>query len=142
GMIIATCVTTAKPVPAAGGLGTQIRAAAFNAPRVFRNAVSAVRESRHLPPLLAAFVLQALAAGTMLAAAPYLATYILRNEGAASILFVALVAPALALMPLARRLADRVGKRRAFAVATLVFAVGAGAMMLLFLPAGPGGSAS
>ncbi len=136
GMIIATFLTTPKPVPAAGGLGTQIRAAAFNAPRVFRNAVSAVRESRHLPPLLAAFVLQALAAGTMLAAAPYLATYILRNEGAASILFVALVAPALALMPLARRLADRIGKRRAFAAATLVFAAGAGSMMLLFLHAG------
>src|SRR5699024_472092 len=137
GMIIATLLTTPKAAPAGGGLGTEIRAAALNALRVFRNAVSAVRESRHLPPLLTAFVLQALAAVTMLAAAPYLATYILRNEGAASILFVALVAPALALMPLARRLADRVGKRRAFAVATLVFAVGAGSMMLLFLHAGP-----
>lgn len=136
GMVVSSVLTTPKPTPGPGGLGREIRTAALDAPRVFRNAVSAVRQSPHLKPLLFAFVLQALAAGTMLAAAPYLATYILENEGAASILFVALVAPALALMPLARRLADRIGKRRAFVVASLVFAFGAGSLMFLFLHVG------
>lgn len=136
GMIISALMTTPKAGPAPGGLGREIREAALNAPEVFRKSIAVVRGSVHLPPLLFAFILQALAAGTMLAAAPYLATYILQNEGAASILFVALVAPALALMPLARRLADKVGKRRAFQIATLVFALGAGSLLLLFLHVG------
>lgn len=136
GMIISSLMTTPRPGRAPGGLGREIRTAALNAPEVFRNSIASVRQSAHLPPLLFAFILQALAAGTMLAAAPYLATYILRNEGAASILFVALVAPALALMPLARRLADRIGKRRAFQVATLIFAIGSGSLLLLFLHVG------
>lgn len=136
GMIISALMTTPKAGSAPGGLGREIREAALNAPEVFRKSIAVVRGSVHLPPLLFAFILQALAAGTMLAAAPYLATYILQNEGAASILFVALVAPALALMPLARRLADKVGKRRAFQIATLVFALGAGSLLLLFLHVG------
>ncbi len=136
GMVISSILTTPRPAPAPPGFRKEIRAAALNAPGVLRNAAAVVKGNPHLPPLLYAFILQALAAGTMLAAAPYLATYILRNEGAASILFVALVAPALALMPLARRLADRIGKRRAFVVATLVFAAGAGSMLLLFVHVG------
>lgn len=137
GMVVSALLTTPKPAPARGGLGREIRVAALDAPRVLRGAVAAVRRSAHLPPLLGAFVLQALAAGTMLASAPYLATYILKNESAASILFVALVAPALGLMPLARRLADGIGKRRAFIVATLIFAAGAGSLLGLLVHTGP-----
>lgn len=137
GMVVSTRLTTPAPLSSPGGLGREIRAAALSGPTVARGAVAALRDSPHLRPLLTAFVLQALAAGTMLAAAPYLATYILGNEGAASILFVALVAPALALMPLARRLADRIGKRRAFVAATAVFGIGAGSLVLLFLGVGP-----
>lgn len=137
GMVISALLTTPKPGPAPGGLKRELRAAARGGPAVLRGSMGVIRSSEHLRPLLAAFVLQALAAGTMLASAPYLATYILRNEGAASILFVALVAPALALMPLARRLADRIGKRHAFVAATVVFAVGAGSLLGLFLHTGP-----
>lgn len=136
GMIIGTFLTTPKAKRAPGGLKHQIRTSALKAPEAYSKAIQVVRESEHLRPLLGAFVLQALAAGTMLAGAPYLATYILGNEGAASILFVALVAPALAIMPLARRLADRVGKRRAFVLASMTFAVGAGSILCLFIAPG------
>src|SRR5690606_8245800 len=64
---------------------------------------AALRESAPLRALLATFVLQALATGAMLAAAQYVATYTLGDESAVTFLFAALVAPALLVMPLARR---------------------------------------
>lgn len=136
GMIISALLTTPRPRGAATGMGRDFQTAVVNAPRVIRQAIRVVRETSHLPPLLGAFVLQALAAGTMLAAAPYLATYILENESAGSVLFIALVAPALGLMPLARRLADRIGKRQAFRTATVIFAIGAGSLLGLFFHVG------
>ncbi|HLS02936.1 MAG TPA: MFS transporter, partial [Beutenbergiaceae bacterium] len=137
GMVISALLTTPQPVGTWSGAGRDLKEAVFNAPRVVRQGFRVIRSATYLPSLLGAFVLQALAAGTMLAAAPYLATYILHNESAASILFVALVGPALALMPLARRLADVIGKRRAFQTATLIFALGAGSLLGLFLHVGP-----
>ncbi|MBK5248314.1 MAG: MFS transporter [Actinomycetales bacterium] len=85
--------------------------------------VAALRESAPLRALLAAFVLQALATGAMLAAAQYVATYTLGDESAVTFLFVALVAPALLVMPFATRLAHRTGKQRALVLATGLFAV-------------------
>lgn len=99
--------------------------------------VAAVRESAPLRALLAAFVLQALATGAMLAAAQYVATYTLGNEAAVTTLFVALVAPALLVMPLARRLADRVGKHRALVWATVLFAVASGLLVVAGAAPGP-----
>ncbi len=96
----------------------------------FAAAVTALRESRPLRALLGTFLLQALATGAMLAAAQYVATYLLHREGAVTFLFLALVAPALLVMPLARRLADRIGKRLAYVAATIVFAVAATGLVL------------
>lgn len=96
----------------------------------FAAGLLALRESRPLRALLTAFVLQALATGAMLAAAQYVATYTLADEAAVTVLFVALVAPALLVMPLARRLADRVGKDRALLLATGTFAVATCSLVL------------
>lgn len=103
----------------------------------FRAGIAALRELPAFRALLAAFVLQALATGAMLAAAQYVATYTLGAEGAVTYLFVALVAPALLVMPLATRLAHRVGKQRALVGASVLFA--ACALSLLFLRGAPGG---
>lgn len=90
-----------------------------------RAGVAALRELPAFRALLATFVLQALATGAMLAAAQYVATYTLGSEGAVTYLFAALVAPALLVMPLATRLADRVGKRRALVGSSVLFALSA-----------------
>ncbi|WP_435735468.1 MFS transporter [Cellulosimicrobium sp. PMB13] len=96
-----------------------------------RDAAGALRRSRPFRTLLATFFLQAVATGLMLAGAAYVARYILRDEAAVSLLFAALIAPALACMPLWTRLARRDGKERAFVVATVLFAVAALGMVPL-----------
>ena len=90
-----------------------------------RSGTAALREVPAFRALLATFVLQALATGAMLAAAQYVATYTLGSQSAVTFLFVALVAPALLVMPLAARLAHRVGKQRALVAASVLFAVAA-----------------
>jgi Na+/melibiose symporter-like transporter len=57
----------------------------------------------------------------MLAGAQFVAAWILRDEGAVTVLFIALIAPALLVAPLWRLVADRIGKERAFRLASLVF---------------------
>lgn len=99
--------------------------------------VAALRELPALRVLLAAFVLQALGIGAMLAGAQYVATYVLGSQSAVTVLFAALVAPAVLVMPLCRRLADRVGKHRAYRAATVLFALAALAMVPLAWAPGP-----
>lgn len=75
--------------------------------------------------LLGAFVLQALATSSMLAAAQYVATYRLDDPGAITVLFLALVAPAILVMPLWTRSAALWGKRAGYTAASVLFLVGA-----------------
>ena len=111
--------------------GIAVPAAAPVAPRperrgdALRLGLATLRELPAFRRLLSTFVLQALATGAMLAGAQYVATYSLGSEGAVTFLFVALVAPALLVMPLATRLSRRVGKRAALTGATTLFAVAA-----------------
>ncbi|MGO0575892.1 MFS transporter [Ornithinimicrobium panacihumi] len=91
-----------------------------------------LREHRPYRILLAVFVLQALATGVMLAAAQYVATYTLDSQAALTFLFLALVGPALVVMPLWTRYAARVGKARALASASVIFLVAA--LSLVALP--------
>ncbi|OLT54369.1 MFS transporter [Cellulosimicrobium sp. CUA-896] len=122
-------LVTARIAPR-GGHATAVGTAAVPAPTAraawltaVRETVAALRRSRPFRTLLAAFVLQALATGLMLAGAAYVARHVLRDEAAVSLLFAALIAPALACMPLWTRLARRDGKERGFVVATVLFAV-------------------
>jgi len=87
----------------------------------YRAGLAVLRESQPFRALLATFMLQGLATGLMLAGAQFVAAWILRDEGAVTVLFIALIAPALLVAPLWRLVADRVGKERAFRLASLVF---------------------
>ncbi len=88
------------------------------------------RGNRPFVVLLATFVLQALATGTMLAAVQYFSTYVLHRAGASSILFVCLVAPAILVMPLWVRVSRRAGKRTGLVAASTLFALGAASLVL------------
>lgn len=91
----------------------------------FRDARDALRRSQPFRALLATFMLQALATGLMLAGAQYLATWVLRDEDAVTLLFVALIAPALLAAPGWGWLARRHGKERIFAAASALFGIAA-----------------
>jgi Na+/melibiose symporter-like transporter len=85
----------------------------------------ALGRSQPFRALLGTFVLQALATGTMLAGAQYVATWVLRSEDAVTFVFVALVGPALLATPAWTVIARRVGKERAFAMASILFTAAA-----------------
>ena len=91
----------------------------------FRAAFDTLRRSQPFRALLLTFVLQALATGLMLAGAQYLATWVLRSEDAVTLLFVALIAPALVAAPAWGALARRAGKERSFALAGILFTIAA-----------------
>ena len=85
--------------------------------------------------LLAAYTLQCVALGTVLAAVPYFVRYTLGagNEGV-TLLFVCLVGPAIVTMPLWTAISRRLGKRFGYILAAAIFAV----MAASLLSAGPG----
>ncbi|MFI2101824.1 MFS transporter [Isoptericola sp. NPDC019693] len=97
----------------------------------YREGLGLLRTSRPFRTLLGAFVLQALATGAMLAGAQYVATWVLHDTAAVTFLFVALVGPALVVTPAWGVLARRVGKERAFRLASALFAVAALALLPL-----------
>ena len=85
----------------------------------------ALRRSQPFRALLGTFLLQALATGTMLAGAQYVATWVLRSEDAVTFVFIALVGPALLATPGWTVIARRVGKERAFTMASVLFTLAA-----------------
>lgn len=89
----------------------------------YRDGFEALRESQPFRALLGAFMLQGLATGLMLASAQFVATWVLRDQGAVTVLFVSLIAPALLIAPVWRRISDRIGKERTFRLASFVFLV-------------------
>lgn len=102
----------------------------------YRAGLATLRRSRPFRALLGAFALQGLATGMMLAGAQYVATWVLRSEDAVTLLFVALIAPALFAAPAWGAVARRIGKERAFAIASAIFAVAALSMALLLVAPG------
>ncbi|GGD89777.1 MFS transporter [Microbacterium murale] len=83
----------------------------------------ALRRSLPFRALLGTFLLQALATGTMLAGAQYVATWVLHDEAAVEVLFVALVGPALIATPAWTVIANRIGKERSFLAASILFLI-------------------
>ena len=75
--------------------------------------------------LLTTFVVQALAVGAMLAGVDYMSRWVLGEEGAATILFVCFVGPALLLTPVWAAFGERVGKKKGYVAASLFLAAGA-----------------
>lgn len=90
-----------------------------------RAQLAMVRGNRDFVVLLSTFFVQALATASMLAAGQYYATYVLDDEDAVTVLFIALVAPSLLVMPLWAWLGMRMGKKAGFLVASLLFLAGA-----------------
>ena len=82
-------------------------------------------------------MLQGLATGLMLAGAQFVATWVLDSEAAVTLLFIALIAPAVLLAPVWQRVARRIGKERGFRIASLVFAAAALSMVVLVWAPGP-----
>ncbi len=90
-----------------------------------RDQLTIVAGARDFRLLLVTFVLQALATGCMLAGVDYLAEDVLGESGAATVLFVCFVGPALLLTPAWSALGARIGKKQGYLLASLVLAVGA-----------------
>lgn len=116
---------------------TRADAPAGDLVHAYRDGIDALRVTRPFRLLVGVFCLQAIATAVMLAGGQYMATHVLGNEAALTGLFLALVGPALLVMPLWTRLAHARGKVQALAAATALFTVAS----LLLIPAGiaPGG---
>ncbi|RXZ48011.1 MFS transporter [Agromyces binzhouensis] len=95
----------------------------------YAEGLAALRRSRPFRLLLSGFLLQGLATGVMLAGANYVAVWVLRSEDALTFLFVALIGPAILCAPLWGRMARRIGKERAYVIASLAFAAAAAALV-------------
>jgi GPH family glycoside/pentoside/hexuronide:cation symporter len=115
---------------AARGTATATAAAVSSTWRdQYMSGFRALGRSQPFRALLGTFVLQALATGTMLAGAQYVATWVLRSEDAVTFVFVALVGPALLATPGWTIIARRVGKERAFAMASILFTAAAASLI-------------
>jgi Na+/melibiose symporter-like transporter len=129
GMFVAT-FTAPRGVAAGERARRSIRAG-------YAEGLAALRRSRPFRDLLAAFVLQGLATGVMLAGANYVAVWVLESEDALTFLFLALIAPAVLCAPLWGRLAARIGKERGFLLASILFAVAAASLIGMLWAPGP-----
>jgi glycoside/pentoside/hexuronide:cation symporter, GPH family len=128
GMLIAA-TTAARGVTATDvAPGRGIRAG-------YAEGLAALRRSAPFRVLLSAFVLQGLATGAMLAGAQFVATWVLGDQRLVTVLFVALIAPAVLCAPIWQAVARRVGKERGFFIASVLFAVAAASLVgMLWAP--------
>lgn len=120
GLWIASTVAPRSGAPVAAAEAPAASTRVFSLSH-YREGVAALRESQPFRALLGTFVLQALATGMMLAGAQFVATWILRDEGAVTVLFASLIAPALLVAPVWQKVADRIGKERGFRIASMIF---------------------
>ncbi len=95
-----------------------------------RDQLRIVAGARDFRLLLTGFLLQALAVGCMLAGVDYLAGDVLDSSGAASVLFVCFVGPALVLTPAWARWGTKVGKRRGYLTSSVVLGIGAALVLV------------
>jgi Na+/melibiose symporter-like transporter len=88
-----------------------------------RAQLAVVAGNRPFRVLVACFVAQAAGVAAMLAGVQYFADHVLHNSDAVTYLFAGVVAPALLVMPLWRRVGERLGKLRGYVVASLMITV-------------------
>lgn len=115
---------TAAPAPASLAF-TQLAPPRDSIAVQARRGLTMLRSSRPFRTLLATFFTQALAAGGMLAATQYVATWVLGDQEAVTLLFVGLILPAIIAAPLWAAVARRIGKERSYVIATALFFVAA-----------------
>ncbi len=104
-------------------------------PGTLRDQLRIVSRARDFRLLLTTFVVQALATGAMLAGVAYVSRWVLVDKGAATILFVCFVGPALLLTPAWSSLGQRIGKKRGYVASSLVLALAA--VLLLWARSAP-----
>jgi Na+/melibiose symporter-like transporter len=136
GIVIGAAMLVASSVAPTDVPRARVRATASLAQN-YSGGIDALRRSRAFRALLATYMLQGLATGLMLAGAQFVATWVLRSELAVTLLFVALIGPAVLLAPAWGRLARRIGKERAFVLASIGFAVAALLLIGLLWEPGP-----
>lgn len=116
-------------------VGAPVPATRVSIARNYRDSIAVLRRSQPFRAIVLTFLLQALATGLMLAAAQYVATYVLESEDAVDLLFVALIGPALVFAPVWQIVARRIGKERGFVIASICFGVATIALLgLLWAP--------
>lgn len=128
GMLIASRTADAVPLPGADAPRESFAPAGFRA--AYAAGLQTLRRSQPFRALLGTFLLQALATGTMLAAAQYVATWVLRSEDAVTLVFLSLVGPALIATPAWTAISRRIGKERAFAIASILFTLAAATLVI------------
>ncbi|GLU89531.1 MFS transporter [Agromyces sp. NBRC 114283] len=133
GMLVATTIAPRRSgaPPASAPVPDRAATTAAGALAGYREGFAALRRSAPFRALLGTFVLQGLATGLMLAGAQFVATWVLRDEQAVTLLFVSLIAPAVLVTPLWQLVARRIGKERGFVVASALFALAATSMVAL-----------
>ncbi|WP_134739810.1 MFS transporter [Nocardioides sp. 503] len=99
-------------------------------PGSLRDQLRMVATAHDFRNLLITFVIQALATGCMLAGVAYLAEDVLDSKGAATVLFVCFVGPALLLTPVWSAIGGRIGKKRGYLYSSLILAAGAALAVL------------
>ncbi|MDT9594183.1 MFS transporter [Nocardioides zeae] len=124
GVVVAAVIVVGVVAAYAGTRRAPVTAPAAGAGSL-REQLRLVAGARDFRLLLTTFVLQALATGTMLAGVDYVARTVLERPGAATVLFVCFVGPALVLTPVWTAYGERVGKRRGYLLASFVLATGA-----------------
>lgn len=88
-----------------------------------RAQLAVVAGNRPFRVLVACFVAQATGVAAMLAGVQYFADHVLHDSDAVTYLFAGVVAPALLVMPLWRRVGERLGKLRGYVIASLMITV-------------------
>lgn len=121
GMVIGVVILIGILSAYAGTRGVPIKPVAHSS---MREQLSLVARDRPFKALFAVLVLQAIAAGLMLAAVPYNATYILDDPKAVTLVFLCLIGPLIPSMPLWTKLARRLDKRGALLLASALFSAG------------------
>ncbi|AXO36848.1 putative GPH family sugar transporter [Micromonospora sp. B006] len=105
-----------------------------------RAQLAVATRNRPFRVLLICFVIQSAGVATVLAGVKYFAGQVLREpDSGPTLLFACFVAPALLVMPLWSRAGARLGKRASLVAASLIFAVGA--LALVAAPALPAAAA-
>ncbi len=100
-----------------------------------RAQLAVAARNRPFVRLLGCFVIQAAATATMLAGVNYFADHVLRSQPAKTLIFVCFVAPAVLVLPVWRRVGERLGKLRGYLLASLLFT--GGALVLALVPVAP-----
>jgi GPH family glycoside/pentoside/hexuronide:cation symporter len=101
-----------------------------------RAQLKVVSANRPFRVLVACFVAQAAGVSCMLAGVNFFADHVLHDHGARALLFFFAVSPALVVMPIWRRIGDRVGKLRGYVYASATLTAATFALVVSpFVPA-------